>query len=175
MKSHALLAIFSGSAAIAAVYATTLVTGSAPAWGGAVFAVATAVVLVALMVTGASRRGSIGRLWIPFGIAFLVLAGGFLLALMLPAERAGSRLILGLPPRAAIIMYLIGLFPAFVIPVAYAVTFDRLTLSEADLARVRAMRSSAAPRPPDDEHAVPADAEGAAGVDPSNAAGPEGP
>jgi hypothetical protein len=48
--------------------------------------------------------------------------------------------VLGLPLRAAIIMYGIGLFPAFIIPAAYALAFDRHTLSEADLARVRAVR-----------------------------------
>jgi hypothetical protein len=149
MKTVALVAVFLGAVAIGAVQVVTLVAGVAPQWGGAVFAVAIATVLVAFMLLGVARAGTrIGGLWLAFAYVFVVLAGGFLLALTLPAETAGTRLILGLPPRAAIIMYGIGLFPAFVIPLAYALTFDRLTLSEADLQRVRAMRD-AGRTPPD--------------------------
>jgi hypothetical protein len=159
VKSIALVAVFLGTVAIGVVYVVTLITAASPAWGGAVFAVAIATVLVAFMLLGVSRPGArIGRLWLAFAYVFVVLAGGFLLALTLPEEGAGSRLILGLPPRAAIIMYGIGLFPAFVIPLAYAATFDRLTLSEADLRRVRAMREAG--RTP----VEPAPAGGAAGA-----------
>jgi hypothetical protein len=163
MKAVALVAVFLGAVAIGAVYVVTLFVGEAPAWGGAVFAVAIATVLVAFMLLGVARAGTaIGRLWLAFAYVFLVLAGGFLFALTLPADAAGARLILGLPPRAAIIMYGIGLFPAFVIPLAYALTFDRLTLSEADLQRVRAMRDAG--RTPS-LHAVPAGAGPDAAVD----------
>jgi hypothetical protein len=141
MRTTALVAVFSAVLAIGIVYAVALVTGAAPAWGGAVFAVAIATALVAFMLLGVARAGiRIGVLWLAFAYVFIVLAGGFLLALTLPAEQADARLVLGLPLRAAIIMYAIGLFPAFVIPLAYAGTFDRLTLSEDDLRRVRAMR-----------------------------------
>jgi hypothetical protein len=141
MKAAALVAVFTATVAIGFTYAFTLVAGSAPGWGGAVLAVATPTVLVAFMVLGAARSGArLGLLWLAFGYTFLVLAGGFLLALALPPEGPGSRLVLGLPLRAAIIMYGIGLFPAFIIPAAYALAFDRHTLSEADLARVRAVR-----------------------------------
>jgi hypothetical protein len=143
MKSAALAAVFLATLAIGVIYVVALATGTTPAWGGAVFAVAIPVVLVAFMVMGAARAGRpIGRLWFAFGYTFVVLAGGFLLALALPAEGAGARLVFGLPLRAAIIMYVIGLFPAFVVPAAYALTFDRVTLSEADLARVRAARDT---------------------------------
>jgi hypothetical protein len=143
MRNVALAAVFLGTVAIGAVQVATLAAGVAPQWGGAVLAGAIATVLVAFMLLGVSRAGThIGWLWLAFAYVFIVLAGGFFLALTLPAETAGTRLILGLPPRAAIIMYGIGLFPAFVIPLAYAVTFDRLTLSEADLERVRAMRDA---------------------------------
>jgi hypothetical protein len=154
MKAGALAAVFLATLAIGTTYAAAMISGTAPPWGGAVLALAIPVVLVAFMVLGAARAGArLGTLWLAFGYAFLVLAGGFLLALTLPGEEPGSRLVLGLPLRAAIIMYGIGLFPAFVIPVAYALTFDRLTLSEADLARVRAARD---PRRFPDAAPVPA-------------------
>jgi hypothetical protein len=39
-----------------------------------------------------------------------------------------------------VILYGIGLLPVLVLPVAYGLTFDAATLSEADLERVRAAR-----------------------------------
>ena len=41
--------------------------------------------------------------------------------------------------RAAIVIYGIGLLPIIVLPVAYALTFEAMTLSAEDLERVRAM------------------------------------
>ena len=82
-------------------------------------------------------------------MAFVVLVvGGGLVALVLmpPADPGDPTLILGLPPRAALLMYGVGLLPTLVVPVAYALTFERLTLSEADLARVRAAAAEAKAR-----------------------------
>lgn len=156
MKNVALMAVFLATVAVAAVYVATLVQGTAPAWAAPVFAVAIAVLLVGLMVVGAARsRGGLGWLWAAFVFVFVVIAGGFIAALVLPVEAAGADLWLGLPPRAAIIMYGVGLLPAFVVPVAYAMTFDRLTLSRADLERVRALAAASAP---DDEPAAAAGA-----------------
>jgi hypothetical protein len=68
----------------------------------------------------------------------LVLAIGFCAALALPStEGPLSRLWLGLPARAAIIIYGVGLLPIIILPVAYAMTFETLTLSAEDLERVR--------------------------------------
>jgi prepilin signal peptidase PulO-like enzyme (type II secretory pathway) len=95
--------------------------------------------LGAIMVLGATRGSQgIGALKLPFLFVFVVLAAGFCLALALPAnEAAGARLVLGLPIRASIIIYGIGLLPIVVLPVAYAITFDTQTLSESDIQRVR--------------------------------------
>ncbi len=65
-------------------------------------------------------------LLVPFGVA-----------LWLPAEQASSPLVLGLPLRAAIVIYGVGIVPALVLPFVYARTFDSLTLSAEDLAAVR--------------------------------------
>jgi hypothetical protein len=51
---------------------------------------------------------------------------------------AESRLFLGLPAGAAIVVYGIGLLPLVILPVAYALTFSAMTLTDADLDRVRA-------------------------------------
>ena len=91
---------------------------------------------------GAEReRGGVGRLAIPFAFVILTLIVGFSLALALPAnEQADSPLWLGLPARAAIVVYGIGLLPAIVLPLAYALTFETQTLSSEDVKRVRELQ-----------------------------------
>jgi hypothetical protein len=91
------------------------------------------------MVLGAAReRGGVGRLAIPFAFVIVTLTVGFCLALGLPAnEGPGSTLWLGLPARAAIIIYGIGLMPVIVLPVAYAMTFETQTLAAEDVEKVR--------------------------------------
>jgi hypothetical protein len=65
---------------------------------------------------------------------------GFGAALALPAtEGPLSTLWLGLPARAAIVIYGVGLLPIVVLPVAYALTFETQTLSAEDVERVRAL------------------------------------
>ena len=93
------------------------------------------------MILGATRgRRGIGALKIPFAFVALVLVIGFGAALALPAtEGPLSTLWLGLPARAAIVIYGVGLLPIVVLPVAYALTFETQTLSAEDLERVRAL------------------------------------
>jgi hypothetical protein len=139
VKRLALYALFLSIAAIFGVYVRVVLAGAAPGWAPWVVALATAMAMLATMVLGAARSGrrnaGLGGLAIPFLVAFLLVAGGFILALVLPA--AGEPLVFGLPRRAAVILYGIGLLPLFVLPVAYALTFDEMTLSEDDLERVR--------------------------------------
>ncbi|MBA2239290.1 MAG: hypothetical protein H0W24_11405, partial [Lysobacter sp.] len=52
---------------------------------------------------------------------------------------AAEPLLFGLPQRAAIIVYGVGLLPTLVLPVAYALTFEAQTLRDEDLERVRAV------------------------------------
>ena len=138
VKRTALSAIFLSALAVAVAYAAAFLPGGPPGWANWLLAIGIAVALTAIMVLGAERHGRIGKLALPFAFVFLVIAGGFGLALALPAtEGAGADLWLGLPPRAAIVIYGIGLLPFLIVPVAYALTFDEMTLSEADLARVR--------------------------------------
>ena len=126
-------------------YASAFAKGGAPAWAPWLLALGIPAALGSMMVLGAARgRTGIGSLKLPFLFVFVVLASGFCLALGLPAaETKGATLLLGLPVRAAIVIYGIGLLPIVVLPVAYAITFDTQTLSEEDIARVREMAKRA--------------------------------
>jgi hypothetical protein len=104
-------------------------------------AVAVPTALFATMILGAVRPGcGLRGLAAPFLVVFLLVTGGFLLALSLPTEGTEAALVGGLPRRAAVILYGVGFLPLFMLPLAYAVTFESITLSDADIARVRAAR-----------------------------------
>ena len=134
-----LVVLFAGIAAIAIGYAAAFGSRGTPMWAPWLLALGIPAALGAIMILGATRgdRG-VGPLKIPFGFVILMLVIGFGAALTLPAtEGPLSRLWLGLPARAAIVIYGIGLLPIFVLPIAYALTFDTQTLSAEDVERVR--------------------------------------
>ncbi|WP_169307541.1 hypothetical protein [Gemmatimonas aurantiaca] len=140
----ALRATVLGTVGIALAYASAFLPPSVSVWGPYLMAVALPFCMMATMVLGAARDGKpLGRLVWPMALVFVLVAGGFLLALTLPSDTVTSTLWLGLPPRAAVVLYGVGLLPLFVLPVAYAFTFDALTLSDEDIARVRAARQAA--------------------------------
>ena len=127
---------------IAAGYAGAFLPGGAPAWSPWAMVVGTATLLVALMALGARRTGgSLRPLVLPLLATYVILLGGFGLALILPPDPAGAVLWLGLPRRAALVLYGIGLVPAAILPLAYARTFESLTLRPEDLERIRAARA----------------------------------
>ena len=132
-------ALIVGILAIALGYAAALLPGGTPAWAPWLLALGIPVALGAIMILGAARgRRGIGPLKYPFAFVVAVLAIGFCAALALPAtESPLSKLWLGLPARAAIVIYGIGLLPIIVLPVAYALTFETQTLSAEDVERVR--------------------------------------
>jgi hypothetical protein len=125
--------------AIAGGYAAAFTPGGAPGWAPWLLAVGIPAALGGIMALGAARGSAgIGKLKFPFAFVFVVLTAGFCLALGLPSnEGIQSTLWLGLPARAAIVIYGIGLLPIIVLPVAYALTFDTQTLSQSDIDRVR--------------------------------------
>ena len=124
---------------MALAYAEALVTKGASTSAPWIAAIAVPIALTAIMILGAVRGDKdIGRLRIPFVFVALILIVGFLAALMLPAsESPTSSLWLGLPARAAIVIYGIGVLPIIVLPVAYALTFETQTLNAEDVERVR--------------------------------------
>lgn len=138
-KRIARLVIILATCAIAIAYGSAFMPNGAPAWAPWLLALGIPSALGGVMVLGAVReRGGMGRLAIPFAIAIVILAVGFCLALGLPAnEGPGSSLLLGLPLRAAIVVYGIGLMPIIILPVAYALTFETQTLSSEDVERVK--------------------------------------
>jgi len=140
--------LFLSVAAIAVGYAGAFVPHGPAPWSAWIVAVAVPIALVAIMILGAIRgQGGIGRLTIPFAFVGLILIVGFLAALALPpTESSASKLWLGLPLRAAIVIYGIGLLPIVVLPVAYALTFETQTLTADDVERVRALGRAYAAR-----------------------------
>lgn len=139
MKRLAAAVLFICMAAIGASYAATLVLGAAPAWGAWVMAFATTIAMVATMALGAAKRGKpyggLGPLALPFAVTLVLLLAAFAAALLLPG--GAEVIVLGLPRRAAVIIYGVGVLPVLILPLAYALTFEKLTLDERDLERVR--------------------------------------
>lgn len=104
-------------------------------------AVALPMMMLSLMILGAVRHGrGLRVLAVPMFLVVVLVPGGFLLALALPPEALGDQLWLGLPRRAAVILYGVGLLPLFILPLAYAASFDTTTLAQADVEALRAMR-----------------------------------
>ena len=138
-KRIARLVLVLAVCAIAVAYGSAFMPGGAPRWAPWLLALGIPGALGGIMVLGAAReRGGVGRLAIPFAFVIVTLTVGFCLALGLPAnEGPGSTLWLGLPARAALIIYGIGLMPVVVLPVAYALTFGTQTLAAEDVERVR--------------------------------------
>lgn len=144
--------------AIGLAYASALLAlgadGRAPTWAPWLMATGVPLALVSVMTLGAARGGRVpGVLLAAFAFVGMLLAAGFALALALPgsagtaaAGTAGEPLLLGLPRRAAIIVYGIGLLPVLVLPMAYAMTFEASTLRDEDLERVVALGRAAAAR-----------------------------
>lgn len=126
---------------IAAAYASAFSPSGIPSWAPWPLAVGIPLAIGAIMILGATRgRRGIGPLKIPFAFVVVTLALGFCAALILPeTENVSSTLWLGLPVRAAIVIYGIGLFPTIVLPIAYALTFESQTLTAEDVERVRSL------------------------------------
>lgn len=141
-RRAALGALLMAICAIASGYAGAFSSSAAPTWAPWLLALGIPLALGAIMILGAVRgERDIGALKFPFAFVILVLVLGFGAALALPAtEGPASGLWIGLPLRAAIVIYGVGLLPIIILPAAYAMTFNELTLSAEDLERVRAMR-----------------------------------
>ncbi len=140
-RDLALRALVIGVIGIAVAYASAFFPEPIARFGPWLMAVLMPITMFAMMVLGAVRAGrGIGPLALPFAVVFLLVSGGFVVALWLPTEAVNTPLWFGLPPRAAVILFGVGLLPLFVLPTVYAFTFDALTLSDEDIARVRAAR-----------------------------------
>ncbi len=130
-----------GVLGIAIAYTTAFFPPPVSTFGVWLMALVMPATLIAMMVLGAVRRGrGLGALGWPFAFVLLLVAGGFCLALGLPPDTANGPLWGGLPPRAAVILYGVGVVPLFLLPLAYALVFDAGTLTADHIERVRASR-----------------------------------
>ena len=156
-KRLALATIVVSTVAIGVAYASAFARGGVPAWAGWLFAAGVTGALVATLALGAMRRDrGLGRLVGPFALMTAMLGAGFVAVFVLPDAGAAEPLLLGLPRRAAIVLYGIGLLPTLVLPVAYALTFDDQTLRPEDLERVlETARAARAARAMRDDRAAP--------------------
>jgi len=148
-RAIAFASLVTGAGGLAVAYASAFFPPPISSVGPWLMAVLVPLTLCATMILGAVNPGRpLGPLKWPFLGVFLLVAAGFLLALLLPVETPDSALVLGLPRRAAVVLYGVGVVPLVLLPVVYALTFDTFTLSDDDLARVRAARrpDSTAPR-----------------------------
>lgn len=141
--NRALLAVVIGLLLAAVAYAGAFLEGGAPGWSGWAMAAALALVLPGTLALGGRRRGAhAGRLVSRVALALgALLAVGFALALALPTEAPGDPLWLGLPRRAAIVVYGIGLLPFLLLPWAYARDF---AADDLDPAAVHALQDECA-------------------------------
>ena len=147
-KRGALAVLVSSTIALAVSYASAFFAGGAPVWAGWLFAAGMTGALLGTLALGAMRpdRG-LGRLVLPFAVMALLLGGGLCAVFLFPRNLgAAEPLLLGLPRRAAIVLYVIGLLPTLVLPVAYALTFADQTLRPEDLERVLAAARTARPK-----------------------------
>jgi hypothetical protein len=123
-------------------YAAAFLPGGTPSWAPWSMVLGIALLCTGCIALGAARPGRrLGPMVWALGFTFVVLVGCFGAALALPAsEGPGSHLWLGLPIRAALVLYGVGWLPALVLPVVYARGFRELTLDQSDIERIRAAR-----------------------------------
>ena len=136
-----------GSLAAAAAYLSAFLPGDPPLWGALAMVLGIALMSVGSMVLGAARAGRrLGPLAWVFALTFAIVVLCFGVALLLPpdGERA-AELWAGLPRRAAVVLYGVGVTPALFLPLAYALTFREQTLDAGDIERIRAARPGQAP------------------------------
>lgn len=126
-------------------FAGAALPGPSPRWASAIMALATGGCLAALIGVALGERAREPRLAATLGFIGLGVGAGLAALLVLPGVREGDPgpLVLGLPLGAAWMLYGVGLLPMLVVPVVYAWTFDAVTLSEADLEHIRALRPAA--------------------------------
>ncbi len=138
MRQMALRICAFGVSLIGLAYATAWLPGGAPRWGVAMMIVGAALTLAATLALGAlGSSGRRGRILATAAFLFVVIVAGLGAPLLLPARGAGEPLLLGLPLRAALEVYGVGLLPMLVLPFVYAREFDPRELDPAALEAFR--------------------------------------
>ena len=110
------------------------------------FALLVTALPVALMALGASRRGRLGGLGVAFLLLLVWLEGLVLAILLLGGDVLAQPRVAGLPLKAALQVYGLGLGTLVFVVLAYALFFDAGGLSEQDLEAIRKRREAAEDR-----------------------------
>jgi hypothetical protein len=143
--SGAVVAIFAGMVLVLLAYASAWLPAGTPVWGVALMIAGSALGMAATLELGARNSHVTRARWLALFL-FVVIVAGFGAPLVLPPESATGALLLGLPLRAAIEIYGVGILPILVLPWAYALEFRSEGLDEAALAAIR-QRCADAMRP----------------------------
>jgi hypothetical protein len=139
MRRTALAVMAAGVALMAGAYASAWQTGGTPVWGIWCMIAGSAAIIGGMVVLTAARSGVRARLAALLGLVlFVILVAGFGLPMVMPPEQANSPLFLGLPYRAALEVYGVGLLPALFLPLAFAAAFRDEGLDAESLASLRA-------------------------------------
>jgi hypothetical protein len=132
------------TASIVIAYALAFLPGGATNAAALLMIFGIAAMAVSVMILGSVKNEQkLGVVAFAFGFVFLVLLIGFAAALLMSGpDTVNTRLIGGLPPRAAIVIYGVGILPVLVLPLIYALTFEERTLTDEDLSRIRSAAES---------------------------------
>lgn len=134
--------IFAAAVLMLTGYALAFAGERGAALGAWALVLGNAVLAPAAMALGAPLRGTrgsvvCGALWATGFVLFVA----FAVALALPAdEAAASRLFLGFPRRAAIVIYGAGVLPLLALPALFAWSFDARAFDAGNIERIRAAR-----------------------------------
>jgi hypothetical protein len=140
MIPRAIWLLLVGLLLVSAAYVLAFVGSTVIApWG---LALGAACILAAMLWLGARRAGRLPRLLgVALALAALATAGGFAWALLAPPPAADGPLLLGLPRATALMLLVSGAVPLVVLPLTYALAFDRDVLDDDALRRVREGRA----------------------------------
>jgi hypothetical protein len=132
-----LASLVAGLLAVAAAYVAVLLPGSAPAWPAWSVGAGICLLLFGLLDLGAGRRdGRPAAVRLVFAGTALWLAVGFLGILWSTPSNLDTPFFWGLPLPAAWMIYVLGIGPALILPVAWAILFRSATLSDDALERL---------------------------------------
>ena len=138
IRRLALATLALGVGCIALAYASAWSAGGAPSWGVWLMIAGAAMLMSGMLALSAHRAGvPTRRAALVAVLLFVVLLLGFGLPMVLAPETATDPLLLGLPLRAAIEIYGVGLLPACFLPLLFAAEFRDEGLDQASLDRLR--------------------------------------
>ena len=95
---------------------------------------------VAMIVVAVARRGRLGPLALPLLLLLVFLEACAVAMLVLRGNVLNGPWFGGLPGAAAVQLYGLFVAPLLLVALAYALTFDRFGVNEADLARLEDSR-----------------------------------